>query len=320
MMREIAFTSIKNMMTGHAQDETGGTGCTVIIFPTGAPAGIDIRGGGPASRESALLSPLSHAEAIHAIFFSGGSAFGLDAAGGVMKYLEEKDIGFKTGIATIPLVAASCIFDLVVGSPKARPDAAMAYAACLEAEKNAFGQGNVGAGAGATVGKYNKSPFMMKSGLGTYAVETGGLQVGALAVVNAVGDVYENGRIIAGMLNKEANAFANTEHIMFDECTQNKGLFSGNTTLVAVVTNAAFNKTQLTKIAGMAQNGMARAISPVHTMADGDSAYAMSVGQMAADINAVGTLAARVTERAIINAVKAAAPAYGLKTAGCFNK
>ncbi len=316
-MKEIPLNSIENLLTGHAQDHEGGTGCTVMIFPQGAPVGVDIRGGGPASRESALLEPLAHAEAIHAIFLSGGSAFGLDAAGGVMQYLEKRDIGFQTGIATIPLVAASCLFDLVVGSPKARPDQAMAYAACLAAEKNNPQQGNIGAGTGATVGKYNKSRNMTKSGLGIYAVQIGELKMGALVAVNAVGDVYENGRIIAGMLNEEHTAFLNTETVMFGECTQTKNLFAENTTLGAIVTNAAFNKTQLTKIASMAQNGLARAISPVHTMADGDSVYAASVGEVLADINAAGTLAARVLEQAVINAVRAAQPAYGLKTANC---
>ena len=320
-MKEICITDIEGIRIGHAQDEKLGTGCTVLITPDGAPTGVDVRGGGPASRETELLNPVSSQEQIYAVFLSGGSAFGLDATGGVMKYLREKDIGYKTGLGTIPLVCSSCIFDLVVGSPLAYPSQEMAYQACVDAEKNIAKEGNIGAGQGATVGKYNKSPDMMKSGIGNYAVQCGQIKVGALVVVNAIGDVYDKtGKIIAGMLTPDKATFANTEKIMFADCATVKDFYSENTTLGVVVTNAAFNKVQMTKIASMAQNGMARVISPVHTMADGDTMYATSVGNITADINAVGTLAAKVVEQAVINAVKAAQPIYGLKTASCMAK
>ena len=319
-MKEITFDFFENVKIGHAHDEKNATGCTVMIFPQGAAVGLDIKGGGPASRESALLDPLSHAQAIHAILFSGGSAFGLDATKGVMNYLEERSIGFPTGVATVPLVCTSCIFDLVVGSADVRPDSRMAYEACLDAEKNIPKEGNIGVGMGASVGKFKQAKFMMKSGLGLYAVQIGSLKVGALVVVNALGDVYEDGKIIAGMLNETKTGFADTDKSMFMDFAEKGSSFTANTTLGAIFTNASFNKTELTKIAAMGQNGFARAISPVHTMADGDSVYAVSLGDVRADINAVGTLGARVMEKAIINAVKSAKPLYGLKSAKCLDK
>ena len=320
MLNEIPLNQIENIRIGHAQDLEAATGCSVIICEKGAPTGVDIRGGGPASRETQLLNPLATAEAIHAILLSGGSAFGLDAAGGVMQYLEERDIGFDVGITKVPLVCESCIFDLTVGSSKIRPNQAMGYAACIAAEKNLNLQGNVGAGTGATVGKLYGPTTMMKSGLGTYAIQLGDLKVGAIVVVNALGDVINSktGKILAGLLNKEHTGFLNTEKEFYKPYSGTKDLFTGNTTIGAIITNAKFNKTQLNKIAGMAQNGYARSICPVHTTADGDSIYAMSVGDVEADLNVVGTLAARVMEEAITKAVTSAQSAYGLKVAAYF--
>ena len=321
-MREIAITEIANIKIGHAQDHQSATGCTVLICKDGAPAGIDIRGGGAAGRETDLLNPISAAQKIHAVLLSGGSAFGLDATGGVMRYLEERGIGFDTSVAKVPLVCTSCIFDLGIGSATKRPDQDMAYQACLDAENNQPGQGNIGVGTGATVGKYHGPEYMMKSGLGIYAVQIGQLQIAAIMAVNALGDVYHSPKrkILAGLLNKGKTTFANTEKLMFKNITTPKSLFTNNTTIGAIITNAACNKAELTKIASMAQNGMARAISPVHTMADGDSIYALSVGDITADINALGTLAAHVTQQAIIKAALSAQPAYGLKTATCMMK
>ena len=320
MLSEIPLNQIENIRIGHAQDLKAATGCSVIICEKGAPTGVDIRGGGPASRETQLLNPLAVAKAIHAILLSGGSAFGLDAAGGVMQYLEERNIGFDVGITKVPLVCESCIFDLTVGSSKIRPNQAMGYAACIAAEKNLNLQGNVGAGTGATVGKLYGPTTMMKSGLGTYAIQLGDLKVGAIVVVNALGDVINSktGKILAGLLNKEHTDFLNTEKEFYKAYSGTKDLFTDNTTIGAIITNAKFNKTQLNKIAGMAQNGYARSICPVHTTADGDSIYAMSVGDVEADLNVVGTLAARVMEEAITKAVTSAQSAYGLKVAAYF--
>ena len=319
-MKVIELTEIENIKIGHADNQSAATGCSVIICERGAPTGIDIRGGGPASRETQLLNPLAACDKIHAVLLSGGSAFGLDAAGGVMSYLEERGIGFDVGVTKVPLVSTSCLFDLQVGDTQVRPDAEMGYAACLAAELNEPREGNVGAGTGATVGKYKGISGMMKSGIGMYAVALGDLKVGALVAVNALGDVKDevSGAILAGLLNEEQTAFLNTEEMLYKEATQQKNLFTGNTTLGVIITNGAFNKVQMTKIAAMAQNGLAKTICPVHTTADGDSVYAMSVGEVAADINVVGTLAAKVMAKAINRAVLMAEPAYGLKVAADF--
>ena len=312
-MREISITDIENIKIGNAKDDVGATGVTVVICPNGAPCGVDIRGGGPASRETHLLNPMSATDSVHAVLLSGGSAFGLDSAGGVMQYLEENDIGFDTGITKVPLVCTSCIYDLRCGDYKCRPDKVMGY----EAAKNAFDgkpflQGNEGAGTGATVGKLGGDSFTMKSGLGSYALEIGGLKIGAVVAVNALGDVYEDGNIIAGMLSPDGG-YADSSKVLYSSLEPKGNLFTANTTIGAVVTNASFNKAEMNKIAAMASNAYARAIRPVNTTADGDSLYAMSVGNFKADINVVGTLACDVMEKAIVNAVKSAKSAYGFK-------
>ncbi len=319
-MKEISITEIENVSIGNAQDFAGGTGCTVILCERGAPTGVDVRGGAPASRETDLLDPVATVDRIHAVLLSGGSAFGLDAAAGVMEYLERKNVGFDAGVAKVPIVCQSSLFDLVVGSAAARPDKAMGYQACVDSESNRPQEGNVGAGTGATVGKYHGLNYMMKSGLGIYAVQLGELKLAAIVAVNALGDVFdpETGKIIAGMLTPDLTGFANTELAMYSQYSNKKDLFTGNTTIGAIVTNGKFNKVQAAKIAAMAQNGYAKAIFPVHTTADGDSIYAMSVGDVEADINVVGTLAAKVTAKAVARAVSQAEPAYGLKSARDF--
>ena len=317
-MREIAITDFENLRIGQAENAEAATGCTVLLLgPNGAPAGLDVRGGGPASRESELLKPLAAAEAIHAILLAGGSAFGLDAAGGVMRYLEEKGIGFDVGVTKVPLVCQSDLFDLTVGDPFTRPDAEMAYRACCNAEAGNYRDGNYGAGTGATVGKLNGMEYCMKSGIGSYAVQIGALKVGALVAVNALGDVYDwrSGEKLAGLLARDKQTFLDCEleAALRTGVVENK--YADNTTLGVVVTNAAFPKSRLCKIAAMAQDGYARAIRPVHTSGDGDSIYAVSLGNVRADWDAVGTLAARVMAEAIRRAVLAAEPAYGLPAA-----
>lgn len=312
-MKEIGIMEIGGFRLGHAQNEVAATGCTVVLLDKMSPAGLDVRGGGPASRESQILSPVAHADAINAVLLSGGSAFGLDAAGGVQKYLEERDIGFDVGVTKVPLVSQSCLFDLGVGRMDVRPDAAMAYAACENASYAPPLQGNVGAGTGCSVGKYRGIARAMKSGFGTFAMEAGAVRVGAMVAVNALGDIYENNRIIAGLLSQDQTELSCTLDELFEDMTAAENLFSGNTTLGIIVTNVKLNKTQLTKVAGMAHNGYARAIRPVHTTADGDSIYALSVGDVPGDVNVVGAMAAKAMEQAIIRAVKEAAPAYGLK-------
>ena len=312
-MKEINIMEVGGFRVGHAQNFDAATGCTVVLFDQGSPAGLDVRGGGPASRESQILSPVAQAEAIHAILLSGGSAFGLDAAGGVMKYLEDRNIGFDVGVTKVPLVSQSCLFDLSVGAVNVRPDAAMAYAACENAAYDAPAEGNVGAGTGCSVGKLKGMGRAMKSGFGTYAIQVGPFKVGALVAVNALGDIYEDGKMIAGLLNAEGTGLSNSLEELFGSIEQMTGIFTGNTTLGIIVTNCKLSKTQLTKIAGMTHNGYARAIRPVHTNADGDSIYAVSTGQIPGDVNVVGTMAALAMEKAIVRATRAAESAYGLK-------
>jgi len=316
-VKNIKITDIRNIHIGNAQNLDLGTGCTVIIAEKGAPTGIDVRGGGPASRDTHILDPMAAAECIHAVLLSGGSAFGLGAANGVQTYLLEKDIGFDTGIKKVPLVCQSCIFDLPVGSKDAYPDAEMAYQACIEAQKNQPKSGNYGAGTGASVGKILGPDYMMKSGLGMAAVQVGDLQVGAIVAVNALGDIFdaETGKKLAGLQNEAKTGFTKTEEVMYQDIERRKNYFVENTTIGTIITNGKFNKTELTKIAALTHNGYARAINPVHTMADGDSIYAMSVGDVVADISATGTLAAHVMTLAIKDAVVSAKPLFGLKSA-----
>lgn len=320
MLKQIQITEIENIRIGHAQDVENATGCTVIICEKGAPAGVDVRGGGPASRETELLRPVADCTGIHALLLSGGSAFGLDAAGGVMEYLEERNIGFDVGITKVPLVCESCLFDLNVASHRIRPDKKMGYEACIQSEQNQPAMGNVGAGTGASVGKLGGIQTAMKSGLGMYAVQLGDLKIGAIVAVNALGDVYdyETGKRLAGMRTKDGKDWADSEQVLYTLYNQKKNLFHQNTTIGTIVTNAKFDKTHMNKIAAMAQNGYARSIRPVHTTADGDSIYALSVGEIEADLNVTGTLAAQVMAEAIKNAVLEAKPAYGLPAAQNF--
>lgn len=299
-MTRISLTEIAGVRIGNAQDKEAKTGVTVLLFEDGARVGVDISGGGPASRETPLTSPVTADNPIHAIVLSGGSAFGLAASDGVMRYLEEHGIGFDTGYAKVPLVCQSCIYDLGCGRADIRPDAAMGYAACISAEQNYPESGNIGGGTGATVGKLYGMARAMKGGLGIYAVSVGQLKMAAVVVVNALGDIYdiEKGGQLAGLLTEDLQGFADTCQ-EFYLINKKKELFQSNTTIGAVITNGKFSKTEMTKIASMARNAYARCIRPVGTMADGDTIYAASVGEVEADINMAGTLAAEVLGRAI---------------------
>ena len=301
-MKEIGIMEVGGFRVGHAQNEEAMTGCTVVLLDEMSPAGLDVRGGGPASRESQILAPVAQADSINAVLLSGGSAFGLDAAGGVQRYLEERGIGFDVGVTKVPLVCQSCLFDLGIGRMDVRPDAAMAYRACEAAGYEPPREGSVGAGTGCTVGKYRGMARSMKSGFGTFALQSGPLKVGAMVAVNALGDIYDNGVQIAGLRSADGKSLVSTIEEMIEDVAAPENLFSGNTTLGIVVTNARLNKTQLTKVAGMTHNGFARAIRPVHTNADGDSIYALSTGSVEANLNVVGVMAAKVMERAIVRA------------------
>lgn len=317
--KEIPVTDIQNIRIGQAENAAAGTGCTVFICENGMRAGLDVRGGGPASRESELLKPLAAAQYIHAIVLAGGSAFGLGAANGVMEYLEARDIGFDVGVTKVPLVVQSDLFDLTVGECSVRPDAAMGYEAARRAmEDPNYQDGNYGAGCGATVGKICGMDTCMKTGIGSFAIELGGLQIGAVVAVNALGDIYDwkTGQKIAGLLAPDRKSFRSTEEELARRITKIENRFANNTTLGVVLTNASFGKAQLCKIAGMAQDGFARSIRPVHTTADGDSIYAVSLGDIEADQDLVGALGAEVMSEAIKRAVYAAESAYGFPAAG----
>ena len=317
--KEISLHDIKDVRIGHAQDEAHATGCTVIVCEKKAVCGVDVRGGGPASRENQLLNPLMSNDGVNAVLLSGGSAFGLDAAGGVMKYLEEKGRGVKVGDAIVPIVVGSCIFDLSCVSGKVRPDAAMGYAACVDSERNLERNGNVGAGMGATVGKILGASRSMKSGLGCYCVQMGSLQVGAIVAVNAIGDVYEidSGKELAGLLSKQKDAMISSE-VEAVKLLQLASTFSFNTTIGAVITNANLDKAQMNKVAAMASNGLARTIRPVNTSMDGDSIYALSVGKVKSSPDVVGTIAAYVMGKALTRAVLETEEKYGYKSAQSF--
>ncbi len=313
-MKEIGIMEVGGFTIGHAQNEQAATGCTVLLLDRMSPAGLDVRGGGPASRESQILNPVAAADSINAVLLSGGSAFGLDAAGGVQKYLEERGIGLDVGVAKVPLVSQSCLFDLGVVRGDIRPDAAMAYQACENASREAPAEGNVGAGIGCTVGKYRGMARAMKSGIGMYAVQAGAIKVGAIAAVNALGDVYDtDGRQIAGLMNEVGDGLSCTLDELFSDVTMATSQLAPNTTLGIIVTNAKLDKTQLTKVAGMTHNGYARAIRPVHTTFDGDSIYALSTGSLPGDVNVIGAMAAYAMERAIVRAVRLSPSAYGIK-------
>lgn len=330
-METIAITDISGVRIGQVEDERAATGATVIICEDGMVAGLDVRGGGPASRDTRVLEPLAAAERIHAVVLAGGSAYGLDAAGGVMRYLEEHGIGLPVGEVLVPLVCQSDIFDLLVGDSNVRPDAEMGYAACVAAERGNYRDGNYGAGCGATVGKLLGADFCMKTGIGSYAVRVGRLMVGALVVVNALGDVVDpgTGETVAG-LRGEGGGFRSSVEEMYaayeamgpeTDAASERGGAVANTTIGAVITNARFSKPQLCKLAGMAHNGYARTIRPVHTSMDGDSIYSLSVGGedcVEASLDLVGTLAADVMAQAVLVAARSAEPAYGFPCASGF--
>jgi L-aminopeptidase/D-esterase-like protein len=323
-----SITDVPGIEVGHAQDDTALTGCTVILARRGAVAGVDVRGGAPGTRETDLLNPLNLVEKIHAVLLAGGSAFGLDAASGVMQYLEEQKIGFNTGIAKVPIVPAAILFDLNIGEKKVRPNKEMGYKASLSASKAAPAEGNVGAGAGASIGKLFGSALAMKSGVGSASLRVGGIVVGALVAVNAMGDVVdpENGEIIAGLRSGRVGPirvggkgrFADTISMLKKPIGRSVlGLATrANTVIGVVATNAKLTKPGAAKVAQMAHDGLARAVRPAHTMLDGDTIFALSTGNKAADVTTIGAFAAEVMTQAILRAVRMAASAGGLPGLG----
>ncbi|MEZ0396591.1 MAG: P1 family peptidase [Anaerolineales bacterium] len=320
-----AITDVPGIEVGHAQDEEALTGCTVVLCRKGAVGGVDVRGGAPGTRETDLLAPFNLVEKVHAILLAGGSAFGLDAASGVMRYLEEQGIGFRTGAGHVPIVPAAILYDLDLGRADVRPDAAMGYAAASSARRDPPAEGNVGAGMGASVGKIFGRAGATKSGLGTASLRLrGGVVVGAIVAVNAFGDVVDpaSGQIVAGARPVKIGPlalggdgpFADTLRVMNTLAGRSiMRLAAGRNTVVGVVAaNIRCNKAEATKIAQMAHDGLARAVRPAHTMLDGDTLFALATGGIRADISTVGAYAAEALAQAILRAVQAAGPAGGL--------
>jgi L-aminopeptidase/D-esterase-like protein len=316
-MSNQTLTAIDGIRVGHAHNLDGPTGCTVVLCPLNTVGGVDQRGGAPGTRETDLLRPMHLVEHVNAILLAGGSAYGLDAAGGVMRYLEEQGIGHPVPVGVVPIVPAAILFDLDVGDPQIRPDAAMGYAACETASADVVAQGCVGAGAGAKVGMMMGLPFACKSGIGSAVIDLGdGLQVGALFAVNALGDVIdEQGKILAGARQPpDGDRFANAMNILPAMVRMDTG--GGSNTVIGVVaTNAALTKEEANKVAQMAHDGLARAVRPAHTLLDGDTIFALATGTAGrANVSVIGAFAAEATAQAIRQAVQAATPVVGLPT------
>jgi L-aminopeptidase/D-esterase-like protein len=325
MPKSNSITDVPGILVGQAEDSAALTGCTVVLCKDGAVGGIDQRGGAPGTRETDALRPMHLVERVHAIVLAGGSAFGLDAASGVVRYLEEQGVGFDVRVAKVPIVPAAILFDLAIGDPKVRPDAEMGYQACLVASDRAPREGNAGAGMGATVGKILGMAGAMKAGIGSASRDLGGgAIVAALVAVNALGDVVDpqSGEIVAGVRPAKvgpitvggSGRFANTLEVMRGMAGKMALGFAsrGNTVIGVVATNARLNKEEANKVAQMAHDGLARTIRPAHTMLDGDTLFALSTGKANVDVNIVGAYAAEVVSEAILRAVHAAEGAGAL--------
>ncbi len=307
-----AITDVPGLKVGHYTDLRAATGCTVVLCEEGATAGVEVRGAAPGTRETDLLRPQHVVQQIHAVLLSGGSAFGLDAAGGVMRYLEEKGCGFDTGVTRVPIVPAAILFDLAIGDPAVRPDAQAAYQACVQATPGAIAEGNAGVGTGATVGKLMGMGQAMKGGLGTASQTIGaGIIVGAVVAVNCLGDVvdWRSGEILAGA-RKPEGGYLDTAKALKGDLAPTLLAFT-NTTIGVVATNARLTKEETNEVARLAGHGYAYAIRPA-TMLDGDTLFALSVGEMKGDVSAIGAAGAEVVAEAIARAVHQAEALAGV--------
>lgn len=306
-LRNDTITAISGLKVGHATDKKARTGCTVILCESGAVAGVDVRGSAPGTRETDAIRPGGLVEEVHAVLLTGGSAFGLDASGGVIQFLEERGVGFPAGPVRVPIVPSAVIFDLGVGDPTVRPDREMGYRACVNATSAQVEMGRVGAGTGATVGK---GPELQASngGVGSACrALKSGLVVGAIVVVNAVGNIVDpqTGEIVMGAKHPETGEFVDIVKALCEQEERAPFPIPGaNTTIGIVGTNAALRSTEVTKIAQTAHDGLARTIRPVHTMFDGDTIFALSIGTHDASVNTVGVIAAEVMAEAVCRAVK----------------
>lgn len=315
-----SITDVAGLRVGHFTETRRPTGCTVILATDGAVAGVDVRGAAPGTRETELLSPLNAIDKVHAVLLAGGSAFGLDAAGGVMRWLDERGIGVPVGPAQghggigapirVPIVPAAILFDLWVGDASIRPDAAAGYAACEAASTEPVPEGNVGAGTGASVGKLFGIARAMRGGIGSASVTVGGVTVAALVAVNAIGDVIDpsTGRVIAGARTADGRGLQGTMRSLLQGELMAPMQAGAATTLGVIATDAVLTKVQANKVAQMAHDGFARSINPVHTMTDGDTIFALATGAsgMTANVTLIGALGAEVMATAVLRAVRAA--------------
>jgi L-aminopeptidase/D-esterase-like protein len=311
------LTEVPGVKVGHFTLAERPTGCTVVLVEAGAVAGVDVRGGAPGTRETDLLNPINTVQQVHAIVLSGGSAFGLDTAGGVMRYLDERQIGYDAGVARVPIVSAAILFDLGIGDPKIRPGADCGYRAATTASNGPVVEGSVGAGAGATIGKLAGSKRAMKGGIGTASLTLpDGLIVAALVAVNAVGDVIDpgSGKIVAGVRTPDGRGLSDAR-ILLRSGALGRGGAGQNTTIGVIATNAILSKAEATKVAQMAHDGIARAIAPVHTPADGDTIFALATSARRADLLTVGALAADVMAEAVVRAARQATGIAGYPAA-----
>ena len=314
------LAAVAGLKVGHASMPGRPTGCTVVVAEGGAVGGVDVRGAAPGTRETDLLNPVNTVEKVHAVVLTGGSAFGLDSAGGVMRYLEERGIGFDTEFGKVPIVPAAVLFDLNVGDPKIRPTADCGYRAAAAATAGPAVEGNVGAGSGATVGKLAGVSSAMRGGLGASAIaRPDGLVVAALIVVNTVGDVIDpsTGRVIAGVRTADGKGFADVHALLRSGELKPSGLFGRNTTIGVVATNATLTKAQASRMAQLAHDGLARTISPAHTVFDGDTIFALATGARPGtpDMLAIGALAADAVAEAVVRAVRTATSIPGYPAA-----
>lgn len=321
-MKEMKITDLSPFKIGQKEDPSGRTGCTVVLHETGAVGGVSVRGGAPGTRETDLLRPENLVQHIHGLFLSGGSAFGLDVGSGVMKFLEEKGIGFDVQVAKVPIIPGAILFDLTDDPAVERPDAQLGYEAARSAyEAPAFQMGNYGAGAGASVGKALGKTHSMKGGIGSWACRIGQVEIGAVAAVNSFGDVVDpaTGKVIAGLY--EGNEFLHTEKQLLRQMEDtDTNRFKGNTTIGTILTNAALTKAEASKVADAAHDGLARTIRPSHTFVDGDTIFCMSDNQVPCDPNALAAAAAWCMEKAVLNAVLSSASTEEYPAAKDFHK
>ena len=318
-MEKVSLSALDKFKVGQYEDQEGMTGVTVIVAPEGAVPGVDVRGGSPSTRDTDSLSPVANREFVHAVMLAGGSAFGLDASAGVMEVLEKNGIGRDVRYTVIPNVCGAILFDLGIGKPGIRPDLAMGREASLRAlNGQEFLSGNHGAGTGATIGKRNGLKNAMKGGIGCSVLKQGDLVAGAIIAVNCVGDIHENGKIIAGARSDDGHSFADSEKMVLEAYNISKDYFKdgaeagtryddgGNTVIGCIMTNAVLSKAQVNKLASQGHNGLARTIYPTHTVSDGDTMFALASCEVEATPDSVAILAVRAVERAIIDAVRSA--------------